>query len=203
MPAPDTSDQQRFAGALLGRAEEDRRRLLREANEEAQRLLQEAERQMARLRAERLDAARRRARERLDYQLSEIRQEQRAGEARLLDEARGRAIDAAHQQLGGMRERPDYTAHLRRMLDHALDELGTEAGVILTIDERDRESVAAAVRHRGSSAIEVVTGGPFLGGLQVATRDGRSMIDHTFDARRRARLPSIHVRLAEVFGRSN
>ena len=203
MATPDTSDEQRFAGALLARAEDDRRRSLQEAAEEAQRLQQEAENQIAHLRAERLQVAGRRARERLDHQLSEIRQRQRAEEARLVDGARARVVEAASQQLAAIRTRPDYIACLRHMLDDAIDELGTDTRLMLTIDERDRERVADVLRNRGVNAIEVVAGGPFLGGLQVSTRDGNVMIDHTFDARLLARLSSIHVHVARIFARAD
>jgi vacuolar-type H+-ATPase subunit E/Vma4 len=37
--------------------------------------------------------------------------------------------------------------------------------------------------------------------LQVSTRDGQSMIDHTFEARIRARLASIHVEVGRIFER--
>jgi vacuolar-type H+-ATPase subunit E/Vma4 len=201
--APETSDEQRFASALLKRAEEDRRRLLQEAAKEAQQLRQEAEHQIARLRTERLDAARRRARERLDSQLSEIRQQQRAEEARLVDEARARVMEAAELELSAIRERPEYPAYMRGMLDHAVKELGAGTDLTLTVDERDRECIGAVLRNRRPKAIHVVTGGPFLGGLQVSTRDGRSTIDYTFDARLLARRSSIHVQLARLFSRAD
>src|SRR5512134_674054 len=172
MATPDTSDEQRFAGALLARAEEDRRRSLQQAAEEAQRLQQEAENQIAHLRAERLQVAGRRARERIDHQLSVIRQRQRAEEARLVDEARARVMEAASQQLAALRKRPDYIASLRHMLDAAIDEFGTGTGLMLTIDDRDREQVADVLGNRGLNEIEVVAGGPFLGGFQVSSREG-------------------------------
>jgi vacuolar-type H+-ATPase subunit E/Vma4 len=203
MATPDTSDEQRFAGALLARAEDDRRRSLQEAAVEAQRLQQEAENQIAHLRAERLQVAGRRARERLDHQLSEIRQHQRAEEARLVDGARARVMEAASQQLAAIRNQPDYIAYLRHMLDEAIKELGTDTGFMLTIDERDRERVTDVLRRRDLKAIDVVAGGPFLGGFQVSTRDGKMMIDHTFDARLFARLSSIHVHVARIFAQSD
>jgi vacuolar-type H+-ATPase subunit E/Vma4 len=201
MPAPDTSDEQRFAGALLARAEDDRRRLLREATLEAQQLQQEAELQISRLRDERLQAAARGARARLDHELSEIRLQQRADETRLLDEARARVMEAAYRDLAAIRERPDYSSFLRSMVDQAVGELGADSSLRLVIDARDRERVAAIVRDFGLNTGELITGGPFLGGLQVSTRDGQSMIDHTFEARIRARLAPIHVEVARIFGR--
>ena len=203
MAVPDTSDEQRFAGALLARAEGDRHRSLQEATEEAQRLQQEAENQIAHLRAERLQVAARRARERIDHQLSEIRQRQRAEEARLVDEARARVMEAASRQLAALRKRPDYIASLRHMLDDAINEFGTGTGLMLTIDDRDREHVADVLRNRGLNEIEVVAGGPFLVGFQVITLDGKKMIDHTFDARLFARLSSIHVQVARIFAQSD
>jgi vacuolar-type H+-ATPase subunit E/Vma4 len=201
MPAPDPSDEQRFAGALLARAEGDRRRLLREATLEAQQLQQEAELQISRLRDERLEAAARRARLRLDHELSEIRLQQRAEETRLLDEARARVMEAACRDLAAIRERPDYSSCLRSMLDQAVGELGADSSLRLIIDARDRECVAAIVRNFGLDRSELIIGGPFLGGLQVSTRDGQSMIDHTFEARIRARLASIHVEVGRIFER--
>jgi vacuolar-type H+-ATPase subunit E/Vma4 len=89
------------------------------------------------------------------------------------------------------------------MLDEAIGELACDSGVILTVDQRDRDMVADMLRGRGWATTEVVTGGPFLGGLRVATPDGRSMVDHTYDARLRARLPAIRVELARLFSGSD
>ena len=203
MPSSDSSDEQRFAGALLARAEGDRRRLVRAATEDAQRLLEEAEGQIARLRAERLQAAVRRARIHIDHQLSAIRQEQRAEEARLLDDARAQVIESAERELAAIRQRPEYDARLRAMLDHVVNELGTETPLTLIVDQRDRAPVDAILRTRGLKEIKVVAGGPFLGGFQASTRDGQSTIDHTFDARLRARRSSIHVQLARIIARSD
>jgi vacuolar-type H+-ATPase subunit E/Vma4 len=203
MATPGTSDEQRFAAALLGRAEEDRRRLLREATLEAQEVQQEAEQQVARLRNDRLQAAERRAREHRDQQLSEIRKQQRADEARVFDEARARVMEAVRQDLASIRARPEYSACVGSMLDQAVAELGADTGLRLIIDRRDRECVAAIVRSRRLNAVDLIDGGPFLGGLQVSTRDGHSMIDHTFDARIFARQPWIQVELGRIFGRAD
>ena len=199
MRPSDVSDERQFASALLRRAEEDRNRILREAEAEAQQVRREAEAQMERLRAERVDAARRRARARLEFRLGELGVSRRAEETRLVDDVRTRALDGARERLSRIREGPDGAAHLGRMVDQCLAEMGSTRDVVVIVDPRDREKVTAELWRRQLSEVVVRIGGPFFGGLQAVSEDGHLMIDNTFDARLRARLPAIDVRLAAVF----
>lgn len=201
----DTSDEQRFARALLRRAEDDRRRLLDEAEADRARLRQEAQAQLDRLRAERLDAARRRAQARLAVRLSDERCRQRAEETLLFDDACRRAVDLARARLERLREQPEYPALLGRLIDEAVGELRASDHLRPSddfkaiVDPRDRKVVLDELQRRGLNDVAVETGGPLVGGVQLVADGGQCVIDNTFEARLRARLPAIRTRLAKLF----
>lgn len=120
---------------------------------------------------------------------------------RVRRETRGAAFDdilaVVRERLAAARDAPDYPRVLSALVGEAL--LALPAGRTLRTDPRDEAVAGEALRLLGRRDVEVAASPPTWGGVELATDDGRTLVN-TLEERFANAEPLLRLRLAEVAG---
>jgi len=163
--------------------EENKKRCLEviaEGKKEAAKIVQEAE-----LEAERIK----------NKEIENVTSSLHGEKAKILNEARlfvkrqivqakediaQQAFSEAQKQLADFKKSKDYPAIFRHLLEETLENV--EGKVIVTVEKSD-EKMAQEILDELGLEYQLQSDTSFLGGVKVATADGRITLTNTFDAR--------------------
>lgn len=183
--------------AISAEGERARAEIMKEAEAQRERILQQAEARAQ----EAIDHIRRLAEQRRQQERAQALYQARLEAARRRNEAWEAAfretLDEVRKELSRARERPDYDALLRALLEEALAEVDTPP--VIHVDPADEALARALVAElEGDARLE--TDIRTWGGVQIDTADGRIAVRNTLEARLERAEPFLRRLLASIWG---
>jgi vacuolar-type H+-ATPase subunit E/Vma4 len=113
--------------------------------------------------------------------LSSAREKSRMEVIKAKNELFEKVFEEAVRDLGSVREHPHYRGILKVLLGEALQEMGSDDG-ILHIDKKD-EALLKAILNEMKLSNQIITDIICAGGLNVHSRDERFVIFNTLESR--------------------
>lgn len=169
-------DAEAQAASILKKAEEQAAMMERQAREEAELSMKRQ-----------CEQAAREAEMQADHIRSIARMEARKIRNRARAKAINRAISIARERFSALVNAPDYREVLERLLRSALEEMGSNEGIVLC-HPRDRALMESLVSSGFSHALRVEAAPDGMiesGGLILITKDGRIQVDQRLEERLR------------------
>ncbi len=184
--------------ALEKQAEQECRDILNAADLQAAAIIDEARQEAERIRQRRLESIEEPLQARANAVVNEARLEVKRALAAVREETLEQVFDQARDKLASLRGTSRYERVFQALAEEALD--GVSASYEVLVDPADvelAERVVGAVRPGGTVLGNLST----IGGLVVATRDGRVRRHNTFESRLESVRSIAQAEIAEIISR--
>ncbi len=118
----------------------------------------------------------------------------------LIEEAVNNVLKDAISRIDGVRADERYETMMRRLIESALDAIGTDA--VIECNDKDRDMVdriALELQHKYNFSIEIGDSIDCLGGIRARSKDGSIILDNTLDSRIERLKPILKKDIARLF----
>lgn len=118
----------------------------------------------------------------------------------LIEDAVNDVFKHAISRIDSVRAGERYEAMMRRLIEGALDAIGTDA--VLECNDKDRDIVdriVLEIQHKYNFSIEVGNSIDCLGGIRARSKDGSIILDNTLDSRIERLRPILKKDIARLF----